>query len=239
MAASDILNIWNNALGNLGAKTSIASLTEQSAEAAACALNYPTLINRMTRETNWSCLRRTLALTDVTSTFAAPSRWAYRYSFPSKCQRIWTMQNPSGILWVWPSSTQGFELVMDPDPGNSNIPTRYICSNWQNLEAIYTEYQFDSTNGYYEAIFDSSLVDCASWGLAAEIAGTLTGNAQLIAATSRMAKEVLDEARAALANESAPNSVNIPAAESLRVRGASFYPNLPPNFAYLSDFWDW
>lgn len=239
MATSDILNIWNNAIGNLGVKSSISALTEQSAEAAACALNYPTMIKRLLRETDWSCVRMTADLTDLTATFAAPTRWAYRYQYPTNCHRVWRMQNASALLWAWPNYIQGFELAIDLDPGNSNLPTRYIYSNWTNLAAVFTLYAFDSAHGYYEALFDDSLIDCASWALAAEIAGALTGNAQIMAQARAEADRLLQEARAANANESAPNNVNLPAAESLAVRGMTTYWAYPPNFAYLADNWDW
>jgi len=38
MAASDILAIWNRSLGNAGVRTSLTAITEESAEAAACAI---------------------------------------------------------------------------------------------------------------------------------------------------------------------------------------------------------
>lgn len=229
MATADILNIWNNAIGNLGVKTSIASLGEQSAEAAACALNYPTMIKALLRKVDWSCVRRTVALTDLTATFAPPARWAYRYAYPTACQRIWRIEDPAGLpLWTWRQALQGFEVAMDQDPGASNLPTQYILSNWTDISAIFSEYVFDAAHGYYEALFDPMLVDAASWALAAEIAGPMTGNASIIQATRQQANQMIADAREATANESAPNSLDAEPAESLQVRGFDPYVGWPP-----------
>lgn len=229
MAAADILNIWNNAISSIGVKSSIASLTEQSAEAAACALNYPTMIKRFIRETDWNCCRLTVALTDITTTFAPPTRWAYRYSFPANCQRIWRMQNPTGFLWAYPAPLQGFEVAIDLDPASTpvNTPTSYIYSNYTSLSAVIGAYAYDTTNGYYEALFDASMADAASWALAAEVAGALTGNAGIMQNARAEATRSLAEARAASANESSPNSMDVPQAESLSVRGFDIYAGLP------------
>lgn len=219
MAASDILAIWNYAIGNIGAKTSIASLTEQSAEAAACALRYQGVAESVLRQSDWNCLRMTAALTDITTTFAAPARWAYRYAWPDDCLRIWRMENPTGFLWRWPSVVQGFEVAIDNDPGNSDRPTRYIYSDLTDLSAIFTQYSLDTTNGYCEALFDPSLKEALAWALSYAVAGPLTGNAQIIAQARGEAARALADAIAANANESAPNSMDIPEAESLAVRG--------------------
>jgi hypothetical protein len=227
MATTDILNIWNNAIGNLGVKTSISGLTEQSAEAAACALNYPTMIKALLRKVDWNCVRRTVALSDVTATFAPPARWAYRFAYPANCLRVWRIEDPAGTpLWRWPMPVQGFEVLMDQDPASSNKPTRYICSNWTGISAVFTEYAFDATKGDYEALFDDMLIDAASWGLAAEIASPLTGNASIISAASNKAAQLVADAAAANANESATNNMDDYPAESLQVRG--FNPNIWP-----------
>ena len=65
MAASDLLDIWNAALLNATAKSAIASLTEQSAEAAACARRYPSIVRTILRDTDWNCVRRRVALDEV------------------------------------------------------------------------------------------------------------------------------------------------------------------------------
>jgi hypothetical protein len=219
MATADILDIWNRAVLGIGAKGSIASLTEQSAEAAACALRYRGVVESVLRQTDWNCVRMTVALEDITADFAPPSRWACRYEYPASCLRLWRMENPSGFLWRWPDTVQGFEVAVDNDPDASDLPTKYIYSNQTALSAIYTQYAFDAAHGYHEALFEPDLREAIGWALAAVIAGPLTGNRATIDAARAEALRSLDTARASSANESAPNSMDFPEAESLAVRG--------------------
>lgn len=221
MAASDILDIWNRAVLNVGAKTSIASLTEASAEAAACALRYPGVVETILRGADWNCARMTVALDEVTADFAAPARWACRYAWPDDCLKIWRMESPAGLLWRWPDALQGFEVAVDNDPANGGLPTRYIYSDRSGLSAIFTQYRFDIAGGAYEALFEPDLREAIGWALAAVIAGPLTGNGQIIQTARAEALRSLDVARASGANESAPNSMDLPEAESLAVRGGS------------------
>ncbi len=235
MATSDILSIWNRAVLDIGARASIAALTEASAEAAACALRYPAVVAAVLRAADWNCTRMTAALTDVTATFAAPDRWAYRYSYPSSCLRIWRMQTPSGVFWQWPDVMQGFEVAVDNDPGASNLPTKYIYSNQTELSAVFTQYAYDSTHGYYEALFDEDLKEAIGWALASVIAGPLTGKMDLVQSCRVEAMRSLAVARTSCANESAPNSLNTQPAESLAVRG--FDPSWP--YSWPGGPWPW
>jgi hypothetical protein len=221
LAASDILAIWNAAIGNIGVKTSIAALTEQSAEAAACALHYQRVVESVLRSKDWNRVRLTKALVDITEDFAPPARWAFRYEFPENCIAFRRLENPAGVLWNWqpdPAPIAGFEVAMDLDPDNSDRPTTYVYSDWADLVAIYTTYAFDVANGYYEALFDPALRDALSWALSAAIAAPLTGNAQLIAMARAESLRKIDEAAAASANENAPTTLS-DAVESIAVRG--------------------
>lgn len=219
MAVSDILAIWNDAVLNIGAKGSIASLTEQSSEAAACALRYEGVVQSVLRSSDWNCVRMTAALTDVTATFAAPARWAYRYTYPAACLRIWRMETPSGVLWQWPQPLQGYEVAIDLDPGNSDLPTKYIYSNMTSLSAIFTKYAYDSAHGYYEALFEPDLKEALGWALAFAISGSLTSNTGIVQNARAEAMRSLAVAQASSANESSPNSMDVPEAESLSIRG--------------------
>lgn len=218
MAVADILALWNNAVGNLGVKTSIAALTEQSAEAAACALRYQSVVESVLRVTDWNCVRQTVALTDVTDTITPPDRWAYTYSFPTECLRLWRMETPAGLLWRFPDPYPlgGFELAAAM---TTAIPTRYIYANETELTAIYTRYGYDVAHGYYEAIFDPALKEAIGWALAAVIAGPLTGNASIMAQAKGEALRTLGLAREANGNESATNNMDDAPAESLSIRG--------------------
>jgi len=222
MAVQDFVDIFNDAIGVFGAKTQIGAINEASAAAAACVIAYPGVIKKLVRETDWNCLRYTTAMTDITSTFAPPGRWNFRYAMPTNCLALRRIENPTGVLWTWspvPAPFQGFEILADLDPGNSNKPTVYLCSNYDSLSAVFTGYALDFTKGDYEATFDTSLRQAVASALAEQIVGSLTGNAQVVAATKSAAKEALAEARASGANEGGPNSMDVYPAESLTTRG--------------------
>lgn len=231
MATSDILGIWNDAVLNIGAKSSISALTEASAEAGVCALRYQGVIESLLRGSDWNCVRKTVALTDITADFAAPSRWAYRYEYPDDCLRIWRMETPSGVLWQWPQPLQGYEIAIDADP-DTEVPTKYIYSNMTELSAIFTEYAYDPAHGYYEALFEPDLKEALGWALASAISGTLTSNTGIISNARGEAMRTLAMAQAACANESSPNSMDIPEAESLSIRGYDCYYGFPGMWPY-------
>lgn len=213
MAAADLLDIWNDALINIGAKTSLSDLTEQSAEAAACALRYPGLVRKIVRDTDWNCLRRRVALDEaLTGAVWAPS-WAYMYVYPEDCFCIrgFDLGLPGVRVPNW--SAADYEVADDAAAG------KVILMNITGPVMIYTSYALDLVDGTYEAKFDASLREAMGWALAAAIAGPLTGNAPIIASARGEAARSLADARAANANESAPNSMDAAAAESLTVRG--------------------
>lgn len=213
MAQSDLLSLWNSAIGNIGVKTSIASITEESAEAAACALNYRQVVEDILRETDWNCVRRRVALEEPASGAVWPPSWEYMYEYPTDCLKVRGFDN--GVQ----ASRQGgwaqypYEVADDATAG----PVIYM--NVTEPVLIYTSYLYNTTTAYWEAKFDSALKSAISWALAAKIAGSLTGNAATITAARQEAMRTLAEARAANANESSPNSMDAVPSESLAVRG--------------------
>lgn len=212
MAASDLLDIWNAAVLDVGSKTSIAALTEQSAEAAACALRYPSIVRTMLRGTDWNCVRRRVGLQEPTAGAVWPPSWTYMYLYPADCFCV-----------------RGFDLgitaarfphwtMVDYEVADDAIAGKIILTNVPCPVMIYTSYQLDLLNASYEAKFDALLREALGWALAAAIAGPLTGNAQIVASTRSEAARTLDLARTANANESAPNQMPEDC-ESLAVRG--------------------
>ncbi|WP_428659495.1 hypothetical protein [Reyranella sp.] len=213
MAASDLLDIWNAALLNATARTSIGSLTEQSAEAAACALRYPSIVRTLLRGTDWNCVRRRLALEEAACGAVWPPSWTYMFVHPADCLAIrgFDMGLPQASFPNW--TRVDYEIADDASAGKT------ILMNIACPVMIYTSYELDLVNGTYEAKFDASLREALGWALAAAIAGPLTGSRSITDAVKAEAKSMIDQARAANANESAPNSVNQDV-ESLAVRGA-------------------
>lgn len=218
MAASDLLDIWNAALFNATARSSIASLAEQSAEAAACALRYPSIVRTVLRDTDWNCVRRRIALDEVAEGAVWPPSWTYMYVYPADCLRVRGFDRglPQAGFPNW--TMVDYEIADDATAGKS------ILLNIADPVMIYTSYELDLVDGSHEAKFDASLREALGWALAAAIAGPLTGSRAIADAVKAEAKSMIDQARAANANESAPNTVNQDC-DSLSVRGAC---DLPP-----------
>jgi hypothetical protein len=212
MAASDLLDIWNSALLNATARTSIASLTEQSAEAAACALRYPSIVAAILRGTDWNCVRRRFGLEEVACGAVWPPSWRYMYVHPADCLAIrgFDLGLPQASFPNW--TRVDYEIADDASAGKT------ILMNIACPVMIYTSYEFDLVNGTGEAKFDASLREALGWALAAAIVGPLTGSRSTADAVKAEAQAVIEQAKATNANESAPNTVNQDV-ESLSVRG--------------------
>lgn len=218
MAASDLLDIWNAALLNIGAKSTLSALDEQSAEAAACALRYPSLVRTVLRATDWNCLRRRVALVEAPSGAVWPPSWAYMYLYPTDCLcvRGFDMGLPAASFPNW--TQVDYEVANDATAG------RTILMNITCPVLIYTSFTLDLVNAAYEAKFDASLREALSWVLAAAIAPALTGSRAAADSVKVEAQKMLDQARAANANEGAPNQMPQDC-DSLMVRGYdSFWP---------------
>jgi hypothetical protein len=212
MAASDLLDIWNVALLNATVKTALGSLTEQSAEAAACAVRYPSLVRAILRGTDWNCVRRRVGLEEVACGAVWPPSWAYMFVHPADCLAIrgFDLGLPQASFPNW--TRVDYEIADDASAGKAilmNIPCPVM---------IYTAYELDLANGTYEAKFDASLREALGWALAAAIAGPLTGSRSTADAVKAEARAVIEQAQATNANESAANTVNQDV-ESLSVRG--------------------
>jgi len=218
MANADLLDIWNGALGYLGAKTSISATTEQSAEAAACALHYRRVVEKIVRETDWNCLRRRRSLDEVPEGAVWPPSWRFMYKYPADCIAVrgfdfgWDGQS---ILTVLPH-----EVADDAEAG------KVLLVNVCDPTLIYTSYVSDMTDAAYEAKFDASLRDAVTWALAAAIAGPISANAQLMASARTEANRSLLEAQAANAGERTQTWMD-DSAESLKVRGFVDYDRYP------------
>lgn len=212
MAAADLLDIWNAALLNATCKGTIASLTEQSAEAAACALRYPSIARTVLRDTDWNCVRRRVGLEEVQCGAVWPPSWQFMYGYPSDCLRVrgFDLGLPQASFPNW--TQVDYEVADDATAG------KVILLNLECPVMIYTSYVVDLAGGTYEAKFDASLREALSWALAAAIAAPLTGSRANADSVKAEARTMLDQARAANANENAPNTVN-QSVESLTVRG--------------------
>jgi hypothetical protein len=213
MAASDLVDIFNAAVLNATSKGSINSIAEPSAEAAVCAQRYPSIVRAILRDTDWNCLRRRVGLLEVTAGAVSPPSWTYMYAYPEDCLVVRGFD--FGLTAArFPNWTQVDYEVADDATAGKVILTNVACP-----VMIYTSYVLDLISGTYEGKFDSLLREAVGWGLAAAICGPLTGNRAIAGDVRAQAKIMLDQAKAANANESSPNRMPQDC-DSIMVRGA-------------------
>jgi hypothetical protein len=198
MASSDLLDIFNSALLNIGASGALSSVTEQSAEAAACALRYPSIARTILRDVDWNCVRRRVGLIEVAAGAVWAPSWQYMYRYPADCLVV-----------------RGF------DTGTPHA--KVILTNVACPVMIYTSYVLDMANGSYEAKFDGQLRETLGWALAAAIAGPLTGSKGVADAAKAETKNMLAAAKQSNTLEGNLNIHDEWMAESLTVR-AGYWP---------------
>lgn len=88
MAATSDVQICSNALLLLG-DDPIASFDEESTRATLCANLWPTVRDAVLRSHPWNCAMKRVALAADTAT--PDFDWAYQFSLPGQCLRVWTV----------------------------------------------------------------------------------------------------------------------------------------------------
>lgn len=158
MAISQV-DIGNMALDHLGTDSTIESLDEQSAEAAAIKLWYDISVRSALEDLDWTFARRrrTLVLHDDDP----PSGiWTYRYQYPENAVKIRSLANPAGLK----AAPVPYEIEL-----SDNGETRSILTNLQSAVAVYTS--FVTSVGLYSAGF----IEALSYQIAMKAAFRITG----------------------------------------------------------------
>ncbi len=192
---SDI-DICNLALMRLGTRSTIAALSEGSAEANVCALVYPVVREALLARHPWNFARRRVLLADLGH---PPFGWRYRYATPSDCLRVWEVDGP----------TTPFEISGDLDTQGN--PIQVILTDRPRAWLTYTARVTDP------ALFNVRFVEALSWMLAAEMAIALTGDTALAQGCLQAAGNAITAAEADDANQRFEHHDRIP--EALAVRG--------------------
>jgi len=170
LAISEV-RICNMALSRIGAASSIESLTEASAEANACNLWYNYSRRQALAANDWGFARKRAALT--THSDDPPSGiWAYRYQYPSDCNILRKIQNPTGsaaLLWAQDAHANADAIPFSIELDDSQ-ETKSILCDLDEATAVYT---FDLTN---VTLFSEYFVSMLAIAIAANIAFSITGN---------------------------------------------------------------
>ena len=187
MATISKVRICNMALSKVGAKSTIESLSEASAEANECELWYDWSRLQTLEASDWSFARRRLTL--ATHSDAPPTDlWGYRYQYPSDCVSFRRLVNPLGRQ----ADPVPFEIELDLTQDNRSILT--------DLEDAVGVYTMDlETVALYSPLF----VEMLSYALASRLAMPLTGTETIEERMALRFASMQAIAHAANANEQA------------------------------------
>jgi len=176
--------ICNMSLSNIGAKSTIESITELSTEAKACNLWYDFSLKQALEAFNWSFARKRFTLA-AHGDDAPEDIWAYRYQYPSDCVAAREIVNPAGK----DADAVPFEVQISDDG------TKSILTNLDDAELIYTFLQENTT------MFSAHFVEMFSYILAAHISFSITGKRTIKGDMLAMARSLLRVAPAQNARE--------------------------------------
>lgn len=152
-----IIEICNQALGNLGTKSAIQALNEASTEAKECLRWYDPSRKSTLERFDWGFARRRAAL--ALHTVDAPDTWGYRYQWPATCIAARYIPDP------------GDDDVKVPfRQENASDGSRSLLTNLGSATLIYT---FDATD---PNLFTPTFVDALSFLMAFRMAPKLTAS---------------------------------------------------------------
>ena len=196
------IDICNLALLRLGTRSSIASFTEGSVEANACAQVYHLLRDMLLASHQWSFATRRVILADLGT---PPDGWHHRYAYPTDCLRA-RMIRP-GVERH--HDIVPFEVSADLDSAGNAI--RVILCNVPAAVLIYTARQYSTD------LFPPHFVEALSWLVAAELANALSSDDALAQSALQMASQAISACKCNDANETPVPQEHMP--DWITVRG--------------------
>ena len=211
MAVISKVRIANMALSFIGAKSTIESLTEDSAEAKECNLWYDYSRLQTLSTYDWSFARRRQTL--ATHADAPPAGvWAYRYVYPSDAVVLRKLENPSGsaLLAYYPDySTVQADAVPFSVEMSDDQTTKTIVTDLDEAVAVYT---FDQEQVNF---FSPFFVEMLALQLASRIGFAITGD---LAIVDRMVQRFV-RMRGVAPAEDANEAVGQPPRDADHIRG--------------------
>lgn len=155
------VDICNMALAHLGMK-SITSISENTPSAIACTQFFDTSRDDVLRESQWPFAKVSEALVLTTEEILG---WDYVYLYPVRAAAVWAVYDESTYD---NKDEQEFEVVFVPATNR-----KVVCSNLQYAYVDYTYKVVDTS------IYDPKFVMALSYRLAASMAHTLVGSAEI------------------------------------------------------------
>ena len=195
------IDICNLALLRLGTRSSIASFTEGSVEANACAQVYGLLRDMLLASHQWSFATHRVILADLGH---PPDGWKHRYAYPTTCLRARMIRPPDGH-----HNVVRFDVSGDVDADGN--PIRVILCDVPRAELIYTQRLIAPD------LYPPHFIEALSWMIAAELANALSSNDALTQSTMQMAAQAISTSKANDANETPVPQEHVP--DWIAVRG--------------------
>lgn len=199
------IDICNRALSAIGTRSSIASLTEGSAEATLCALHYDNTRTSVLRTHTWSFAKRQTALALIGAASGTPENplgagilsidpWLYYYAYPVNCLRVRSIYNPVYAGSGAKVPVIPYEIASTLDAAQNDI--KIIMTNQPQVVLIYT------TDIVNPDLWDQTFADAMVASLASDLAIPLTGDKSIATAMSQSAVQTIAAAAVLDANES-------------------------------------
>jgi len=208
------VEICNMALDFLGQTVTIASLTEASKAARACARHYDQVQSEMFALHPWPFATRAIALAEVSDT--PHPGWAYQYAYPAGCARAWRVCPEDGVRM----QSQALWRCPDPDRVSmvDRVPFEVVYGSQQTcLVTDLSEAWLIYTVMTGEARFTPLFCAAFAWALAARIAMPITVEPAIMQNALQQAQIASLTAQAEGFNEGVPDPT--PTTPSLQARG--------------------
>lgn len=231
------VNIVNQALSEIGQQVQIASFNDNTAASRAASLLYTQKIQMLSRAAPWDKFRAQLALTQLKATVIngvttgnpPPTPWNFEYAYPSDCIKARFLQPtptpiPGGVpLTTAPNAALStsslntripFVVGTDFDAGNN--PISVILTNLCQAQLVYNR-DLSQVPDLWDPLFTSAAVAL----LGAYLINALARNKAQMDDQIALAKNIIDQARAASANESISSVDHMPDWIAARMAGST------------------
>lgn len=221
MATSNLLSVYNRALGSISARSSVQSINEQSTESNACNLFFQTTFEALGRTAKWNCLTKQAPLSLVASAPGTPTNpngatqpypptpWRYSYLQPSDCLLMVQIMPPANLtstagVPIFPvnnyyygqnsnSRAIPFKVMLGQDTlGNT---ANVVNTNCGGAQAVYNANQ--NNPALWDSLFDQAMVAALSVFCCASV----SGDKAQAAMQKQTAEAMIAQARAMDGNE--------------------------------------
>lgn len=250
----DVVTVNNIALAEVGNRTSINSLDDNTPAANVASLFYSPKTKALLRAANWDFARKQVTLTlfksvtvnGVASSNPPPSPFQYSYIYPADCLKarfiVPSPQNvPAGVplttgvstLSLPQSTVTKIPFVVGSDISDGQ-PIKTIMTNLPNAQLVYTQ-----DLSLVPDMWDDLFLTAETAMLAAYFINALARNQAQMNAQIAIAKNALDQARAINANEAITNADHVPDFLAVRFQGgwdSAGWGSGPNGIAFCGDY---